>query len=145
MRYNNQTLLITFKWLLFVILKVEMNLDLSEEEVHFMLDSVSHSCTEMIVQCKFGGFERDCMEIFSPIITDDGQCCSFNVMPEHVMFRNKEDHGTEEERRRWSGWHMHEGYTQAPNKGSPDCVLVDSSKICPLQNGRPPRLCLTIQ
>ena len=66
----------------------EAGLDLSNDQVHHFLDSVSHSCEEMLVQCYFEGSERDCKEIFTPVITDDGQCCGFNVMPENVMFRN---------------------------------------------------------
>ena len=36
-------------------------------------------------RCKFNGIERDCDKIFSSTITDDGQCCSFNAMPEELM------------------------------------------------------------
>ena len=131
----------------FLLEKVEMDLDLTEEEIHGLLNSVSHSCEEMLVQCKFEGIERNCMEIFSPTITDDGQCCGFNVMPEHVMFRNKDDHGTEEEWRRWSGWSIQEGYNQKPDKGRPDCEQGDITSsvnslpntICTLEDGSPPR------
>ena len=81
-------------------------LDLSDDQVHDFLDSVSHFCEEMIVQCHFEGAERDCNEIIIPVITDDGQCCGFKVMPEHLMFRNRDEHGTDQEKKRSSNWDM---------------------------------------
>ncbi len=29
----------------------------------------------------------NCSDLFTPTITDEGMCCSFNIMPEGVMFR----------------------------------------------------------
>ena len=74
-----------------------------------------------MVQCHFEGSERDCKEIFIPVITDDGQCCGFNVMPEHVMFRDRDYHSSEEEKKMWSKWDMQDGYKGEPSKGKPDC------------------------
>ncbi len=34
----------------------------------------------------------NCSEIFAPVITDEGQCCTFNTMPEAVMFKNAAVH-----------------------------------------------------
>ena len=106
----------------------------------------------MIVQCHFEGEERDCQEIFNPVITDDGQCCGFNVMPEHLMFRNKEKHGSEDEKRRWSNWDMQDGYKHTPDKGKPDCGYEEDEhnqehKVhkrsaeagCKTKDGSPPR------
>ena len=42
---------------------------------------------ELFSRCKYDGFERDCSKIFSPTITDEGQCCSFNAMPESLIFK----------------------------------------------------------
>ena len=131
-------------------LKVERGatLDLSDDQVHDFLDSVSHSCEEMIVQCHFEGAERDCKEIFIPVITDDGQCCGFNVMPEHLMFRNKVGHGTDEEKKRWSNWDMQDGYNHKPNKGKPDCGQEENGHSvhkrsaeaeCKTEDGNPPK------
>ena len=103
-----------------------------------------------MVQCHFEGVERDCQEIFIPVITDDGQCCGFNVMPEHVMFRNKNKHGTVEEKRRWSNWDIQEGYKHKPDKGNPVCDEKDDEHehnrhkraaggSCKTKDGSPPR------
>ena len=34
----------------------------------------------------------NCSELFIATITDEGQCCSFNIMPEAVMFKNAAVH-----------------------------------------------------
>jgi hypothetical protein len=39
-------------------------------------------------RCTFMGHERNCSEIFSHVITDKGQCCSFNIMPDYLMYRS---------------------------------------------------------
>ena len=117
---------------------------------------MSHSCEEMIVQCHFEGVERDCKEIFIPVITDDGQCCGFNVMPEHVMFRNKDQHSSEEEKKRWSHWNIQDGYLHTPDKGKPDCGAKEDEhkhKVhkrsaeadCKTEDGSPPRLGLVVR
>ena len=31
-----------------------------------------------------------CSELFKPVITDEGQCCTFNTQPPAAMFRNTE-------------------------------------------------------
>ncbi len=56
--------------------------------LHAFLNDVGQSCEDMFVRCHFEGRDRDCSSLFEPIITDEGQCCAFNVMPEAVMFRN---------------------------------------------------------
>ena len=136
--------------LLLIVLQddAEAGLDLSNDQVHHFLDSVSHSCEEMLVQCHFEGSERDCKEIFIPVITDDGQCCGFNVMPEHVMFRDRDYHSSEEEKKRWANWDMQDGYKGEPSKGKPDCsqeqrshsVHKRSTEVeCKTEDGQPPR------
>ena len=39
-------------------------------------------------RCHFEGHDRNCSDMFIPVITDEGQCCAFNIMPEAVMFNN---------------------------------------------------------
>ena len=124
-------------------------LDLSNERVHDFLDSIAHSCKEMLIQCHFEGSEGDCSEIFIPVITDDGQCCGFNVMPEHVMFRNSDYHSSAEEKERWANWDMQNGYSHTPNKGEPDCEMKEgthqkvhkraATSECATEDGGPPR------
>lgn len=47
---------------------------------------VSPSCNEMLITCTYGGLEYDCDEIFNSVLTDDGVCCSFNVLSrKHIL------------------------------------------------------------
>jgi len=104
-----------------IIEQLHHGLNLSDEDVHHMLNEVAHPCDDMLVQCHFEGEERDCTEIFIPVITDDGQCCSFNVMPENVMLREKVKYASPDELKRWGNWDMQNGYHHTPNKGTPHC------------------------
>ena len=81
-----------------IIEQLHHGLNLSDEDVHNMLNEVAHPCADMLVQvcgqqtieannfldknlfiewtlfqCHFEGEERDCEEIFIPVITDDGE------------------------------------------------------------------------
>lgn len=56
--------------------------------LHHFMEDLSHRCSDMILKCDFEGHERNCSDIFVPMITDEGQCCSFNIMPEALMFKN---------------------------------------------------------
>ena len=48
---------------------------------------ISQPCNELLITCIFLGKKVDCSEIFYPVITDEGQCCAFNIMPEEIMMR----------------------------------------------------------
>ena len=41
------------------------------------------------IRCKFDGHRRDCSKLFEVHITDEGQCCSFNMMPEYLIFNEE--------------------------------------------------------
>ena len=63
---------------------------LSGDDLHYYLHDLSHHCDEMFLRCFFEGHERNCSEIFISTVTDEGECCAFNLMPEAVMFKNDE-------------------------------------------------------
>ena len=42
----------------------------------------------MFLRCSFEGKAFNCSELFKPIVTDEGQCCTFNTQPPTVMFKN---------------------------------------------------------
>ena len=44
------------------------------------------------------------MRAYSSVVTDEGRCCSFNIMPDYLMLK----HGVAEVRRRFSITTMHE-------------------------------------
>lgn len=41
------------------------------------------------VACTYGGFEVECMEIFSSILTDEGLCCIFNGLSQKYSMKDK--------------------------------------------------------
>eukprot|EP00095_Tigriopus_kingsejongensis_P004645 snap_masked-scaffold29_size597861-processed-gene-1.10 protein:Tk04645 transcript:snap_masked-scaffold29_size597861-processed-gene-1.10-mRNA-1 annotation:"pickpocket protein 28 isoform x1" len=91
------------------------NLNLTGQALHHFLNELGQPCSDMLIRCRFEGLERNCTDIFVPVITDEGQCCSFNVMPESVMFRNEVDRDEAEEKR-WSLWDMQSGYVEDPRQ-----------------------------
>ncbi|XP_059082617.1 pickpocket protein 28-like isoform X1 [Tigriopus californicus] len=89
------------------------NLNLTGDDLHHFLSHLSQPCSSMMLRCHFEGFHRNCGDIFTPVITDEGQCCAFNIMPESIMFKNtgpKQDHDEQEEKR-WANWDIQNGYT----------------------------------
>ncbi|XP_017493088.1 PREDICTED: pickpocket protein 28-like [Rhagoletis zephyria] len=52
----------------------------------FIFD-ISQPCSNMILRCNFGGKVFNCTEIFRPIITDNGLCCTFNMVDPKFMYR----------------------------------------------------------
>ena len=99
-----------------------ISLNLSDGQLHKYLDLVTHSCNEMLLKCEFEGHERDCAEIFNPVITDGGQCCGFNVMPEPLMFRKSESKLSSEEKSRWANWDIEDGYGDVVTEVKEDCA-----------------------
>ena len=41
---------------------------------------VMQTCHEMILECYWFGFQRDCGDLFDVRPTDNGFCCSFNTL-----------------------------------------------------------------
>jgi hypothetical protein len=41
----------------------------------------------LLVHCSFHGHTRNCSKIFAAVMTDEGECCAFNVMPEFLMYK----------------------------------------------------------
>ncbi len=63
------------------------DLELTGEALHEYLADLGVSCADMLLRCHFEGHTFNCTELFQPIITDEGLCCTFNTMPESIMFR----------------------------------------------------------
>ena len=66
------------------------DLKLEGDIIEKYLKELSQSCEDMILSCKFEGHERNCSQIFQPLVTNEGQCCSFNVMPGSIMYKHME-------------------------------------------------------
>ncbi|XP_012159624.2 pickpocket protein 28-like [Ceratitis capitata] len=52
-----------------------------------LIKDISPPCSKMILKCKYGGTNFNCSEIFRPILTDNGVCCSFNMVDPKFMYR----------------------------------------------------------
>lgn len=52
---------------------------------NFLLN-VSQPCSKMLKYCSFAMQEEDCMDIFSSTLTDEGLCCTFNILHPRFMF-----------------------------------------------------------
>ncbi|XP_061401142.1 pickpocket protein 28-like [Musca vetustissima] len=46
--------------------------------------NISQPCKDMLVECRFGGKYYNCSHLFYPLVTDEGLCCTFNML--HPMF-----------------------------------------------------------
>lgn len=42
----------------------------------------------MLKMCQWSQEDVDCMQYFKTYFTDDGMCCSFNRLPNTLIFRN---------------------------------------------------------
>ena len=87
------------------------DLSLTGDQFNFFMKDLTPSCENLLKRCTFQGHEVNCTDIFIPIITDEGQCCSFNIMPESIMLKNSEADPVEE--KRWAGWSLQDGYVEA--------------------------------
>lgn len=48
---------------------------------------ISQPCNQMIVSCNYASIQLDCSRIFRKVLTDEGICCSFNLLAPELMFR----------------------------------------------------------
>lgn len=46
-------------------------------------------CSQMLRYCRFSGREVNCHEIFRSIITDEGLCCVFNILPAPFLYKSR--------------------------------------------------------
>ncbi|XP_048482172.1 pickpocket protein 28 isoform X3 [Plutella xylostella] len=55
------------------------------------LINVTQPCSEMLDQCYWNDERQDCQDLFNAQLTDEGLCCTFNVVHRDMMFRNPKD------------------------------------------------------
>ncbi|XP_054729239.1 pickpocket protein 28-like [Anastrepha obliqua] len=53
------------------------------------ITKIAQPCSEMLLTCRFGGVNYKCSEIFSPIVTDEGLCCAFNLVDAKFVHKNE--------------------------------------------------------
>lgn len=59
----------------------------------FILNTIQ-PCNEMLLICQYGSVLENCSNIFETIATDQGACCSFNVLHPDFIYTGE----------RWSLW-----------------------------------------
>ena len=70
-----------------VELDFHKDLNLTGQLLDYYLADLGHTCDDMLLHCVFEGLERNCSDIFTAIVTDEGECCAFNVMPKAIMYK----------------------------------------------------------
>ncbi|CAO1385548.1 unnamed protein product [Diamesa serratosioi] len=85
----------------------------------FLVNS-SQSCDAMLLQCKFGKILMNCSDIFRTVLTDEGLCCTFNVIHPILMFKNfnDDDHidKTLDDENQYFNWSPETGYDEKEDK-----------------------------
>ncbi|XP_059083484.1 pickpocket protein 28-like [Tigriopus californicus] len=112
------------------------NLDIDGKMLQHYMNNLGQDCSQMLLRCEFKGISRNCSELFIPVITDEGRCCSFNIMPESIMFKDVsveqlqvEDH--EETVKLWSHWDMETGYRFGPNEYDGEINITSDAEPMP--------------
>ncbi|KAG6446862.1 pickpocket protein 28 [Manduca sexta] len=52
------------------------------------LINVTQPCNEMLSHCRWNSEAMNCQDLFNAQLTDEGLCCTFNVVHRNKMFRN---------------------------------------------------------
>ncbi|XP_013167371.1 PREDICTED: sodium channel protein Nach-like, partial [Papilio xuthus] len=55
------------------------------------LINVTQPCNEMLAMCLWDSRSMNCQDLFNAQLTDEGLCCTFNVVHRDNMFRNPRD------------------------------------------------------
>ncbi|CAG4932747.1 unnamed protein product [Colias eurytheme] len=55
------------------------------------LINVTQPCEEMLAICTWDSKPMNCQDLFNAQLTDEGLCCTFNVVHREMMFRNPRD------------------------------------------------------
>ncbi|XP_055371678.1 pickpocket protein 28-like [Condylostylus longicornis] len=66
-----------------------LNFTTSVKDFEDFFVQVSQPCHKLVTHCVFGGVKQNCTEIFQPLITDEGLCCTFNKLHTGFFFKKK--------------------------------------------------------
>ncbi|XP_047999617.1 pickpocket protein 28 [Leguminivora glycinivorella] len=55
------------------------------------LINVTQPCSEMLAMCIWDSGEMSCQDLFNAQLTDEGLCCTFNVVHRNKLFRNPKE------------------------------------------------------
>ncbi|XP_066139923.1 pickpocket protein 28-like [Euwallacea fornicatus] len=81
------------------------------DTINFLM-SIGPQFEEMLWQCKYTLLNSSCSDFFTPILTEEGLCYTFNMLDKSELLRNNVfipgnymNHGTKSE-----GWNLEDGY-----------------------------------
>ncbi|XP_072934740.1 pickpocket protein 28-like [Epargyreus clarus] len=78
----------------------QADVDLFEDELAESADwdhtrsfliNITQPCNEMLARCFWDSVEMSCQDLFNAQLTDEGLCCTFNVVHREMMFHNPKD------------------------------------------------------
>ncbi|CAG7733824.1 unnamed protein product [Allacma fusca] len=77
-----------------------------QADIEKFLQFASQKCSDMLPICIWQDQTQSCMELFNPIETDFGKCCTFNMVSQTLLntFRSYDDRDDPEVVRQWSNW-----------------------------------------
>ena len=107
------------------------DLELTGDQLTHYLEDLAQPCDEMLINCRFRGVDRKCSDIFRPIVTDEGMCCTFNTLPESVMYNNDVVDKNQTEWEMWSHWDLELGYFKGDPKLSTVLIEIANIKLRP--------------
>ncbi|XP_061382293.1 pickpocket protein 28-like isoform X1 [Danaus plexippus] len=58
------------------------------EHTRSFLINITQPCNEMLAMCIWDSIRMSCQDLFNAQLTDEGLCCTFNVVHREKMFRN---------------------------------------------------------
>ncbi|CAL8117104.1 unnamed protein product [Orchesella dallaii] len=61
--------------------------DGGKEDLWKFFQAASPLCRDMILKCIWQKEVRNCSELFTPLETDNGKCCTFNMVPPSILHR----------------------------------------------------------
>ncbi|XP_031359221.1 pickpocket protein 28-like [Photinus pyralis] len=56
-------------------------------DINHFFSQIGHSCSDMVMRCFWKSEEIDCKKWMNPTITQEGLCCTFNLMPSSYILR----------------------------------------------------------
>lgn len=82
-----------------------------KDDIFQFLDAVQPNFFASISSCKYMGYDENCTELFSPVITDEGICYSFNLLDREQIFKKTVVHYGDFHRAPHSNWNIEHGYS----------------------------------
>ncbi|XP_072394413.1 pickpocket protein 28-like [Diabrotica undecimpunctata] len=90
--------------------KVRLN-SAQKEDIYSFLDWVQPDFFSTISHCQYMGYEENCTDLFTPIITDEGICYSFNILDRSQIFKPTVEQYKDFHRAKLSNWTIENGYS----------------------------------